>query len=95
MPWVGLSFLGSDNDDDFASGVPFSDVPWRRIREIPKPAKDVTVEARARSRTTRSEAEWPHEGFAGPRRQLRAPVLEALGIAEVEHNARGSRMRAI
>jgi hypothetical protein len=23
------------------------------------------------------------------------PVLEALGLAEVEHNARGNRMRAI
>jgi hypothetical protein len=24
-----------------------------------------------------------------------APVLEAMGLAEVEHNARGNRMRAL
>jgi hypothetical protein len=55
-----------------------------------------TVEAWARS------PENPVGGWYGLKKGLRGrfanyvpPVLEALGLAEVEHNPRGNRMRAI
>lgn len=61
-----------------------------------KPAKDGTVEAWARS------ADNPVGGWYGLRKGYRGrfanyvpPVLEHLGLAEVEHNARNNRMRAI
>jgi hypothetical protein len=61
-----------------------------------KAAKPGTVEAWGRS------PENPVGGFYGLRKGLRGrfgnyvpPVLEALGLAEVEHNARGNRMRAL
>ena len=61
-----------------------------------KPAKDGTIEAWARS------AGNPIGGWYGLKKGLRGrfanyvpPVLEALGLAEVEHNARNNRMRAI
>ncbi|HWB90047.1 MAG TPA: hypothetical protein VG872_12680 [Acidimicrobiia bacterium] len=61
-----------------------------------KPAKEGTVEAWARSEGN------PIGGGYGLKKGLRGrvgnyvpPVLEALGLAEVEHNARGNRMRAI
>lgn len=61
-----------------------------------KPAKEGTVEAWARS------ADNPVGGWYGLKKGLRGrfanyvpPVLEALGLAEVEHNARNNRMRAI
>jgi hypothetical protein len=61
-----------------------------------KPAKEGTVEAWARS------PENPIGGWYGLKKGLRGrvgnyvpPVLEALGLAEVEHNARGNRMRAL
>ena len=61
-----------------------------------KPAADGTVEAWARS------ADNPVLGWYGLKKGLRGrfanyvpPVLEELGRAEVEHNARGNRMRAI
>ena len=61
-----------------------------------KPAKEGTVEAWARS------ADNPIGGWYGLKKGLRGrfanyvpPVLEALGLAEVEHNARNNRMRAI
>lgn len=61
-----------------------------------KPAKDGTVEAWARS------TDNPIGGWYGLKKGLRGrvgnyipPVLEALGLAEVEHNARNNRMRAI
>jgi hypothetical protein len=60
-----------------------------------KPAEDGTVEACARS------ADDPVGGWYGFKKGLRGrfanyvpPVLEELGIAEVEHRARGNRMRA-
>ncbi|MDJ0664748.1 MAG: hypothetical protein QNJ75_09320 [Acidimicrobiia bacterium] len=60
-----------------------------------KPAKDGTVEAWARS------VDNPVGGWYGLKKGLRGrfanyvpPVLEALGLAEVEHNARNNRMRA-
>ena len=61
-----------------------------------KPAKDGTVEAWARSHQN------PVGGFYGLKKGLRGrfgmyvpPVLEAMGLAKVEHNARNNRMRAI
>lgn len=61
-----------------------------------KPAKEDSVEAWARS------SDNPVGGWYGLKKGLRGrvgnyvpPVLEALGLAEVEHNARGNRMRAI
>lgn len=61
-----------------------------------KPARDGTVEAWARS------SDNPIGGWYGLKKGLRGrvgnyvpPVLEALGLAEVEHNARGNRMKAL
>jgi hypothetical protein len=60
-----------------------------------KPAKENTVEAWGRSSTN------PVGGWYGLKKGLRGrfgmympPLLEALGLAEVEHNPRGNRMRA-
>lgn len=60
-----------------------------------KPAKEGTVEAWGRS------ADNPVGGWYGLKKGLRGrfgvympPLLEALGLAEVEHNPRGNRMRA-
>jgi hypothetical protein len=61
-----------------------------------KPAAADTVEAWARS------ADNPVAGWYGMKKGLRGrfgnyvpPVMEALGLAEVEHNARNNRMRAL
>ena len=61
-----------------------------------KPAKEGTVEAWARDPGN------PVGGWYGLKKGLRGrfgnyvpPVLEAMGLAEVEHNARNNRMRAI
>ena len=61
-----------------------------------KPAKEGTVEAWARSPTN------PIGGWYGLKKGLRGrfgmyipPLLEALGLAEVEHQAKGNRMRAV
>ena len=61
-----------------------------------KDAAPGTVEAWGRS------AENPVGGWYGLKKGLRGrfgnyvpPVLEALGLAEVEHNARNNRMRAL
>jgi hypothetical protein len=60
-----------------------------------KPAADGTVEAWARS------VENPVGGWYGTKKGLRGrfanyvpPVLERLGLADLEHNARNNRMRA-
>jgi hypothetical protein len=60
-----------------------------------KPAPDGTVEAWGRSPSN------PAGGWYGLRRGLRGrfgvylpPLLEALGLAELEHNPRNNRMRA-
>ena len=60
-----------------------------------KPAADGTVEAWARS------SDNPVGGWYGLKKGLRGrfanyvpPVLEELGLAEVEHNPRNNRMRA-
>jgi hypothetical protein len=61
-----------------------------------KPAADGTVEAWARSESN------PVGGWYGLKKGLRGrfanyvpPVMEALGLAEVEHEARNNRMRAV
>lgn len=61
-----------------------------------KPAKEGTVEAWARSEYN------PKGGWYGLKKGLKGrfgmympPLLEALGLAEVEHNPRNNRMRAI
>ena len=61
-----------------------------------KPVKPDTVEAWARDESN------PVGGYYGLRKGYRGrfgnyvpPVLEALGLAEVEHNARNNRMRGI
>ncbi len=61
-----------------------------------KPAKPGTVEAWGRSEDN------PVGGWYGLKKGLRGrfgmympPLLEALGLAEVEHNPRNNRMRAI
>jgi len=61
-----------------------------------KPAAEGTVEAWARSPKN------PVGGWYGLKKGLRGrfgnyvpPVLEALGMAEVEHNPRNNRMRAL
>ncbi len=61
-----------------------------------KPAKDGTVEAWARSDDN------PLGGWYGLKKGMRGrfgmyipPLLEHLGLAEVEHNPRNNRMRAI
>jgi hypothetical protein len=60
-----------------------------------KPAKDGTVEAWARSVTN------PVGGWYGLKKGLRGrfgvylpPLMEALGLCELEHNPRNNRMRA-
>ncbi len=60
-----------------------------------KPAKDGTVEAWGRSEKN------PVKGWYGLKKGLRGrfgvyvpPLMEALGLAEVTHEARGNRMRA-
>ena len=61
-----------------------------------KPAKDGTVEAWGRSPTN------PIKGWYGLKKGLRGrfgvyipPLMEALGLCELEHNAKNNRMRAI
>ncbi len=61
-----------------------------------KPAADGTVEAWGRASTN------PVKGWYGIKKGLRGrfgmyvpPVLEALGLAEVEHNPKNNRMRAV
>jgi hypothetical protein len=61
-----------------------------------KPAADGTVEAWARA------AHNPVGGFYGMKKGMRGrfgnyvpPVMEVLGKAEVEHNPRNNRMRAV
>lgn len=61
-----------------------------------KPAADGTVEAWARSSAN------PVGGFYGLKKGLRGrfgmyvpPLMEVLGLAELEHNPRNNRMRAV
>ncbi len=61
-----------------------------------KPAKEGTVEAWARDESN------PRGGWYGLKKGLRGrfgmympPLLEALGLAEVEHSPKNNRMRAL
>jgi hypothetical protein len=61
-----------------------------------KPAKEGTVEAWGRSSSN------PVGGWYGLKKGLRGrfgmyipPLMEALGLAQLEHNARNNRMRAL
>ncbi len=61
-----------------------------------KPAKEGTVEAWGRSEKN------PVKGWYGLKKGLRGrfgvylpPLMEALGLAELTHEAKGNRMRAI
>ena len=61
-----------------------------------KPAKDGTVEAWGRSSSN------PVKGWYGLKKGLRGrfgvyvpPLMEALGLCELEHNPKNNRMRAI
>jgi hypothetical protein len=61
-----------------------------------RPVKDETIEAWARSKDN------PVGGYYGLRKGYRGrfanyvpPVLELLGLVELEHNARNNRARAI
>jgi len=80
------------------------DDPWRLLEDhvgwMPlggaDPAAEGTVEAWGRS------ADNPVGGWYGTKKGLRGrfgtylpPPLEALGLAELEHNARNNRMRAL
>jgi len=61
-----------------------------------KPAADGTVEAWGRSESN-PVGGWygTKKGFRGRFANYIPPVLEALGLAEVEHNAKGNRIRAV
>jgi hypothetical protein len=78
-------------------GMLESDGDWMDLggADEQKPAKDGTVEAWARSENN------PVGGWYGLKKGLRGrfgvympPLMEALGLAEVEHNPRNNRMRA-
>ncbi|HYV94755.1 MAG TPA: hypothetical protein VE978_23475 [Chitinophagales bacterium] len=60
-----------------------------------KPAKDGTVEAWARS-PKNPVGGWYglKKGFRGRFGMYMPPLMEALGLAEVEHNPKNNRMRA-
>jgi hypothetical protein len=61
-----------------------------------KPAKEGTVEAWARS-TDNPVGGWYglRKGYRGRFGNYVPPVMEVLGLAEVEHNPRNNRIRAI
>jgi hypothetical protein len=61
-----------------------------------KPAADGTVEAWARS-TDNPVGGWYglKKGFRGRVGMYIPPLMETLGLAEVEHNPRNNRMRAL
>jgi len=61
-----------------------------------KPAADGTVEAWGRSEANPVGGWYGiKKGFRGRFGMYVPPVMEALGLAEVEHNAKNNRMRAI
>jgi len=61
-----------------------------------KPAKDGTVEAWARSESNPVGGWYGiKKGFRGRFGMYMPPLLEALGLAELEHNPRNNRMRGV
>lgn len=91
-----LTYLARAVDDLHAMLVAHGDwMPLGSADEQKDPAPG-TVEAWGRS------ADNPVGGWYGQKKGLRGrfgmylpPLLEALGLAELEHNARNNRMRAI
>jgi hypothetical protein len=60
-----------------------------------KPAKEGTVEAWARSEDNPLGGWYGlKKGYRGRFAMYMPPLLEALGLVELEHNAKGNRMRA-
>lgn len=60
-----------------------------------KPAKDGTVEAWGRSESNPVGGWYGlKKGFRGRFGMYLPPLMEALGLAEVTHEARGNKMRA-
>jgi len=60
-----------------------------------KPAKDGTVEAWGRSKSNPVGGWYGlKKGFRGRFGMYLPPLMEALGLAEVTHEARGNKMRA-
>ena len=61
-----------------------------------KPAADGTVEAWGRSSANLVKGWYGlKKGLRGRFAMYVPPVLEALGLAEVEHNPKNNRMRAV
>ena len=61
-----------------------------------KPAKEGTVEAWARSENNPVGGWYGlKKGFRGRFGMYVPPLMESLGLAEVEHNKRNNRMRAL
>lgn len=61
-----------------------------------KAASDGTVEAWARSESNPAGGWYGlRKGYRGRFGMYMPPLLEALGLAEAEHNPRGNRMRAV
>ena len=90
--WHTASGLWNSPTD--GSALPVNENSVRLSLGVPAP--EGSVEAWARS------PENPVGGWYGLKKGLRGrfgnyvpPVLEALGLAEVEHNARNNRMRAL
>jgi hypothetical protein len=91
-----LSYHSSCIEDLHAMLVAHGDWIALGSADEQKPAKDDTVEAWGRSETN------PVGGWYGLKKGYRGrfgmyvpPLLEELGLAEVEHNPRNNRMRAI
>lgn len=96
---VGKTVLHYDNrciDDLYAMLKQHGDWIELGSADEQKPAKEGTVEAWGRS------PENPIGGWYGLKKGFRGrfgmyvpPLMEALGLAEVEHNPRNNRMRAL
>ena len=91
-----LTYLARAVDDLHAMLVAHGDWMPLGSADESKPAAEGTVEAWGRSETN------PVGGWYGQRKGYRGrfgmylpPLLEALGLAELEHEARNNRMRAL
>jgi hypothetical protein len=91
-----LTYLARAIDDLHARLTELGDWVPLGAADEQKPAADGTVEAWARSEAN------PVGGWYGQRKGYRGrfgmyvpPLMEALGLAEVEHNPKNNRMRAI
>lgn len=91
-----LQYLARAIDDLHAELLRYGDWMPLGAADEQKPAAPGTVEAWARS------SDNPVGGWYGQKKGLRGrfgmyvpPVLEALGLVELEHNARNNRVRAL